>query len=196
MPRRKSPLTTAVDVTKGTAAIGKMVVGQVARTALSAAGGAVGAVTERAGRRKVAHTSGPATTPAPSTAPATPPDLRAVPEPAPVKTQGDPVAPATKTATKAAAKKAPAKKVPAKKTPVKKAAAKKAPATKAPAKKDSVPTPADVAKVAGKQLPAKKAAPAKTAAEKPAKKAPEAPGDRLPPRKAPAQQQEQNPEAR
>ncbi|MEO5710128.1 MAG: hypothetical protein ABIQ59_09930 [Nocardioidaceae bacterium] len=126
-------------MTKGSAAIGRMVAGQVARTAITAAGSAVGAVTERAGRRKVAHTSGPVTTPAPAPSPASPPDLRAVPEPAPAKLAGDPVAPAKKAAApspadvaKVAAKKAPPKKTAARKVPATKTAAKKSAATKDP----------------------------------------------------------------
>ena len=94
MPRRKNPVTTAVEVGKGAAAIGKMVVGQVGRTALTAAGGVLagvaGAVGERAGRRQARQAPAP-------TAPA---NLRAVPKPvaaeAAVKAQGDPVAPVTK----------------------------------------------------------------------------------------------------
>ena len=56
MPGKKSPISKLVDGAKGTAAIGKMVAGQVGRTAAGVAAGAVsgavGAVAQRAGQRK------------------------------------------------------------------------------------------------------------------------------------------------
>src|SRR3954451_15032662 len=137
----------AVEQAKGTAEIGRLVAGQVARTAASAAVGTVGGLARRAGGSGAAG-------PTPST-PATgrstrgdEPNLRPVPTvnepahtPAPaarrwkeaspesMKNHVDQLEPVTKAA----------KKVPAKKTPAKKSAeapvAKKAPAKKTPAKK-------------------------------------------------------------
>ena len=157
MPRSKNPIGRLVDGAKGTAAIGRMVAGQVGRTAVAAAGGAVkgavGAVTDRAGRGKVAHTDVPA---ARATSPAI---LRPVPSPAPRPRQegaGPKKAPVAKSGPQPgrrrpdggeegprrgdpgeedrcqedAAKKAPAKKTAAKKAPAEKpAATKSAPGT-------------------------------------------------------------------
>src|SRR4051794_30545247 len=162
----------AVEQAKGTAEIGRLVAGQVARTAASAAVGTVGGLARRAGGSGAAG-------PTPST-PATgrstrgdEPNLRPVPTvnepahtpaPAPrrskeasresIKNHGDQLEPVTKAA----------KKVPAKKTPAKKSAeapvAKKAPAKKTRAKKAAK-------KTAGSDtdLPTKKTAAKKLAAE-------------------------------
>jgi hypothetical protein len=181
----------AVEQAKGTAAIGRMVAGQVTRAAASVAVDTVGGVARRTG--------GAGQQPAPSTPAAEratrgdEPNLRAVPsvnEPAhtaapqvrkasktaaaePVtestKNHGDLLAPVQEAVKKAPAKKsAPtAKKAAAKKAPAKKAAAKKAPAKKAAAKK------APAKKAAAKKAPAKKAAAKKAPAKKAAaKKAP------------------------
>jgi len=187
---------TAVGQVHGAAAIGKMVAGQVTRTAATMALGGVEAVATRAGRGQGAPRRPEAE--ATSTAdPVARPDISAVPDPEapPRKGAGVNAASGSATAKETAARKLPAGQTPstrtaatntaaakpatAKKAPVKKAPAKKAPATKA---SESIPTPADVAKVV-KKAPAKTAAVKKTAPTAPAKKA-SSPGDRLPPRKA------------
>ena len=166
----------AVEHAKGTAAAGRMVAGQVARTAAEKASEGIEVVVTRAGRGR----GRPVRT-----------GLRPVPpveEPAaaPVPDPGAPAAAAKKTAAKrTAAKKAPAKKAAAKKAPAKKAAVKKTSAKKA-AKKAEV-TPADVAQNVAKKTPqqASTTTPAKKAAKKaPAEKT--SPGDRLPAKKTAA----------
>lgn len=196
----KNPLGAAgkaVEQAKGTAAIGKMVAGQVTRTAASKAAEGVGAVTTRA-------TRGRGETPAPESAPSTgsAAHLRPVPS---VNEAGHPPAEKAAPARKAApaAKKTPASKAAtAKKAPAKKAAAtatKAKPAKKAaPAAKKVAPevTPADIAKNVAKKSPAQSTAtkaPAKKTSTKPApvKKAPAqqaAPAKKTPAKPAPAQQ--------
>ena len=163
----KHPVGTAekaVGQAGRTAAVGRMVAGQVARTAVEKASEGIEAVVTIAAR---GH-GRPVST-----------GLRPVPpveEPAssPVPDPDAPAAGAKRTsAPKVAATKMPATKVPAKKAAIKKAA-KKAPAKKAAAKKavaDATPevTPADVAKNIAKKTPATKT-PAKTAAKKTAAK--------------------------
>ncbi len=131
----KGAADKVVDQAKGTASLGKLVAGQLTRTAASTAG----AVAERAGVARGPH--------APERpAPASRADLRPVPEvnePAhpvqrPAEEPPTPEDVASTTARKAPAKKAdggPVRKAPARKAPAKKAAAKKAPAKKAAAKK-------------------------------------------------------------
>jgi hypothetical protein len=178
----------AVEQAKGTAAIGRMVAGQVARTAASAAVETVGGVARRAGGSAPAE---PKPT-APATGRATrgdEPNLRPVPtvnepahtsapaarrgrkaaSPESTKNHGDQLAPVTKAVNKAPAKKTPAKK--AAESPVveqaavtptaKKATAKKTAAKKAPAKK----APAKKTAVSDTDLTTKKTPAKKLAAE-------------------------------
>jgi hypothetical protein len=161
----------AVEQAKGTAEIGRLVAGQVARTAASAAVGTVGGIARRAGGsgaadptpstpatgrstrgdepnlRPVPTVNEPAHTPAPA---ARRPRKEASPES--MKNHGDQLEPVTKAA----------KKAPAKKTPVKKSAeapvAKKAPAKKTPAKKAAKKTAGSDTDLTTKKTPAKKLA--------------------------------------
>jgi hypothetical protein len=174
----------AVEQAKGTAAIGRLVAGQVARTAASAAAGTVSTVARRAGVSSADQHE--AATPA--TARSTrgdEPMLRPVPtvnepahtstpaarrgrkaaSPESTKNHGDQLAPVTK-----AVKKAPAKKTPAKK------------AAEAPVARKAVETPPapPVKKTAAK-------APAKKAAKKAAGSDTDLTTKRTPPRKLAAQ---------
>ena len=208
MPSRKNPIDQVKDVAieaikhprgtaekavgtaRETAAIGRMVAGQVGRTAVSRGVELAGDVLSRATGR---HGS---TKPAPSSAPVLDPD-------APKAGTAAQAGIAAKTAKVPSARvpsedsdggpapdaKAPVTKAPAKKA-AKKTTAKKAPAKKAAAKKSAdsdVPTPAEVAE---NIAPAKKAAAKKTAAKKAAKETTATtatPGDKLPPKKKPAE---------
>ncbi len=150
MARRKNPLDKLVDVATGalkdpvgtagkaveqakeTAAVGRMVAGQVGRAAVSKAGDAAGAVTGRVSRRT--SSDAPRATPP---RPAEPDEARpAKKAPAKKTAKKSPAKKTAKRTTKKTAKKSPAKKT-AKKA-VKKTA-KKAPAKKAPAKKTPPP---------------------------------------------------------
>jgi hypothetical protein len=161
-----------VEQARGTVAIGRSV-------AEGVVGHVAGQVTSRVGSGRDGRSESPRPMPA---APVTP-----VPSEPPAP-HGDPVA-------KTAARKAPAKKTTAKKAP-----AARTPAAKAPANKTSA-TPAAVAKkttekAPAKKTPAKKKSPAKKTTATPADLArktaalkaaadpmPDAPGDRLPPRR-------------
>jgi hypothetical protein len=155
-----------IERTKETAAIGKMIVGQVTRAAATVA---VDVVT---GDKSPEREAGPATR--------SPADLHAVP---PVADPGAPAAP------RAAPVARPAGRVPAKKTPSP-PAAKKYPSTSVPAKKaapSAAPAPADKGPVPDPQAPAgpaRKAAAKKTSGPRkapgvpPAKKATRTPAAR------------------
>ena len=160
-----------VEQARGTVAIGRNVaegvLGQVAGQVSSRVRGGRGGPTGPAEPERPAApvTPVPSETPAPhgdpvaTTAAKKAPAKKTVPTPADV---------AKKTGTKAPAKKTPAKKSAATKSAAKKSAAKKSAATKAPATKTTA-TPADVAK--------------KAAATRTPEPMPDAPGDRLPPRR-------------
>jgi hypothetical protein len=157
MARRKNPLDKLVDAAtgalkdpvgaagkaveqaKGTAAVGRMVAGQVGRAALGKATEAAGVVTSRVPGRPPSNAQRTtSTSPKPGT------------EEKPAPAEKAPAGTATKAARKSPAKKAPAKKT-AKKAPVKKAA------KKAPAKKAAKKAPAK--KAAKKSTPPKTPAP-------------------------------------
>jgi hypothetical protein len=187
----------AVDQAKGTAAIGKMVAGQVSRTAMSRAAELASELNARRPGRNAPRASSPA-------------DLHTVPEPTPLPVKkAAKKAPAKKstakkstakkstakksTAKKSTAKKSTAKKSTAKKTTAKKSTAKKTTAKKTTAKKtpakttapSATPTPADVAKHATPRPPG--AQPSETPAparETGPTETDTGPGDRLPPRSA------------
>ena len=194
MPSRKNPIDQVKDVAieaikhprgtaekavgtaRETAAIGRMVAGQVGRTAVSRGVELAGDVLSRATGR---HGS---TKPAPSSAPVLDPD-------APKAGTAAQAGIAAKTA------KVPSARVPSEDSDGGPAPDAKAPVTKAPAKKaaakksadSDVPTPAEVAE---NIAPAKKAAAKKTAAKKAAKETTATtatPGDKLPPKKKPAE---------
>ena len=120
----------AAEQAKGAFALGKVVAGQVTKTAAAKVTG---------GSSRLAPA--PPKTPAPVEKPAPEP----TPKPAPKAASVTPIDVARVAAKKAPAKKAPAKKAPAKKAspsgklPPRKAPAKKAPAKKAPAKKTTTP---------------------------------------------------------
>jgi hypothetical protein len=139
----KDPVGTAgkaVEQAKETAAVGRMVAGQVGRAAFSKATEAAGAVTSRVPGRTSSDAPRAAAPPVEKPAREEQPSA---PEPA---------------AKKAPAKKTPAKKTPAKKTPAKKTTAKKSTkkaAKKAPSKKAATTAPA---KKAAKKAPAEKTA--------------------------------------
>jgi hypothetical protein len=187
-----------VEQAKGTAALGRHVVGGVASQVVEQ-------VTSRVRGGSPAPTArGPESTTSPrrstgETTETTETTARPTTEP-PSKAHGDPIAPSGKSASEdtPATTRAPAKKSPAKKSP-KKTTAKKA--AKAPAETTGGPelvpgpsdeqaareaSPADVAKKVAKKAPAKKTA-AKTTKKSPATKAAAktagAPGDKLPPRR-------------
>ncbi len=195
----------AVGQAKGVAAVGRMVAGQLTRTAVAKASETVSAVTahrSHAGPVEVAPVPAQRSAAPPVPAPAAAPPAPA-PEPEPVAE--NPVAqqaPAAKKAPAAeqapAAKKAPAAehasaaKKAAKKAAKNAPAAKKAPAAeKAPAAKKATaaprgPSPADVARKSAAHTPApaarapRKAAPTTAPADEPGS---DSPGGRLPPRR-------------
>jgi hypothetical protein len=185
----------AVEQAKGTAAIGRMVAGQVTRAAASVAVGTVGGVAKRAtgsgtapaaptpasaratrgdqpNLRPVPSVNEPAhtpATPARRTRKAAQPVAPSVAQPAAesMKNHGDQLEPVKKAVKQTPAKKAPATKTAAPEAPAAKKAAAKTPAKKTPAKK----TPAK--KTAAKKTAAKKTATAEDgliAKKTPAKK--------------------------
>ena len=174
----------AVELTKSTATIGKMVAGQVTRSAATIAAEGVGVVTGRSSRARdsyeqdtqAAESATQLRPVPPVNEPGHPPV--AAPATQTAKLQGDPIAPQQKAPQRKAAAKKAAPAVKKAESANKAASAKKAAAKKAAPVQDvngepeptPVPdvTPADVAKTVAKKSPAD-TAPAKKA---PAKKAP------------------------
>ena len=173
----KGTAEKAVDQARGTAALGRLLVGQVGRTAVVTAARAVGTVVGGGGGAEQldgAGADGASTPDGTSRIRSSRADLRPVPEvnepahttepptavavDAPAKQQGDPTAPNAN---------APARKATAKKT-----AAKKVPADTAAAARNAAAETATAKKAAAQEAGAKKAAAKKVPAQKVAKSAP------------------------